>query len=646
MRPKKLFRYFSGLIVLGLFLFLFLGKLFSLQLIEGADYLAKATASPSSTTIATAARGEIWDSEGNTWVSNGLSWDATLESSAFSLDAEKLLLLYEFSLSQNRTILDSLPIESSYPYSLTEESSLFTRYLGEVDIADSDDGEALLTKLSALYALPKDLSNKERRALVGILYELDLRRKGLSWTDYHPFESLDLLAISTLQELGIDYLSFSPKSQRAYASSAGAHILGTVGAISSEALETYQSLGYAMDETVGKDGAELAFESYLHGNSGILVESEETSSYEPLPQSGNHIELTISLSLQEKVEEILASEVSQLADAKGAAVVMMDVNSGDILSLASYPSYDLSTFYEDYSCLLNDELNPLFNRAIQGRYAPGSTFKMVTAVAALEEGIISPDTEILDTGIYTYYSTPQPSCWIFRELGETHGIETVTSAITDSCNVFFYDIGRRLGIDLLENYAHAFGLGKGTSSPLLGEVTGTVAGQNYTESLGQVWQEGSTLSAAIGQENNSFTPLELCNYIATLANGGTRYKAELLKAVYPSDGGAPLFTSTPTVLDTLTISQETWDAVTLGMLNLCTEGSLSGIFADLDFSVAAKTGSVQVSGKETANAVFVAFAPYENPEVALAIVVEEGGSGGNLAPMAAEMLKSYFGTSF
>ena len=282
----------------------------------------------------------------------------------------------------------------------------------------------------------------------------------------------------------------------------------------------------------------------------------------------------------------------------------------------------------------------------QGLYAPGSTFKMVTAIGAMEEGIITPSDKILDTGAYTYYTdniAQAPKCWIFRQYGGTHGAVNVSEAITESCNVFFFDVGRRLGIDRLNLYARMFGLGKTTGIEIAGEKSGVIAGRDYTESvLRQPWYEGSTLSVAIGQENNQFTPLQLANYIATLVNGGKHYSTHLLKEIKSADYSEVIYTREPELLDTIQINPEYLDAVKKGMLAVTETGSAAKYFTDLDVKVGAKTGSAQVAADSEANAVFVAFAPYDDPEIALCIVVERGGSGTELSAIAADILSYYF----
>ncbi|MPM64042.1 Peptidoglycan D,D-transpeptidase MrdA [bioreactor metagenome] len=491
------------------------------------------------------------------------------------------------------------------------------------------------------------LSDRDYRAMVGVLYELALRSREVVWVDYVLAQDVDISFISKVKEAGLVGVQISPTTVRQYHTTAAAHILGRTGQMDKTEVEAYQKLGYSMDETVGRDGVEKAFEQYLHGEKGIRDIETNTGgkvvseTYRTEPQPGKNIVLTLDIRLQEAVEQSLAAHVPTLETAEGAAAAVINVKTGETLALASYPTFDLSNFSSQYAENASNPLNPFYNRATQGTYAPGSTFKMVTAVGALEEGIVTPKTQILDTGRYTYYKDYQPMCWVFRQFGRTHGLQNVTQAITNSCNVYFYDVGRRLTIEKLGQYARLFGLGTATGIELP-ESVGVVAGPEYTESQGQIWYEGNTLPAAIGQENNRFTPLQLANYVATLVNGGNHWSAHLLKAVKSSDFSAITYEYEPALLDNVTIAPEHLSAVKEGMLAVTESGSVASYFKDLDVKVGAKTGSAQVSAEGNSNAVFVAFAPYDDPEIAIAIVVEKGGSGSELGAVAADILTYYF----
>ena len=343
------------------------------------------------------------------------------------------------------------------------------------------------------------------------------------------------------------------------------------------------------------------------------------------------------------VEDLLAARVPGLSDqVEGAACVVQLVDTGEILAAASYPTFSLTTYNEDYQENYEDPLKPFLNRAFSGLYPPGSTFKMITAVAGLETEKITPSTKIKDEGRYTRWTSPQPQCWIFRQYGGNHGLVNVTEAIEVSCNYFFYEVGYQVGIEALDRYAEMFGLGQKTGIEV-GESAGTLASPEYTESRGGTWYEGNIASVAIGQESTQVTPIQLTNYISTLVNGGTRYSTHLLKEVKSSDFSQVIYEYEPQVQAELDIAPENLEAVTEGMHDLTTnDGSLANAFRNVPVEVGAKTGSAQVSSTSDSNAVFVCYAPYDDPEIAVSLVVEHGGSGSVLASLAAEILTYYF----
>ncbi len=461
------------------------------------------------------------------------------------------------------------------------------------------------------------------------------REEDVSWDGGTSIPEPTPRLLARIQEESLEGVSMFPTVRRVGSGDRAPHLLGRVAAMDETEWTHYEEVGYAMNERVGKDGAERAFEDRLHGTPGKRVvernrEGQVTSTqYSILPQAGENVSLTLSLDLQTVASDALQHFLDENPKAVGGAVAVLDVKTGGVLALVSLPGYDTETFSQDYSTLVKDPARPLLNRAVQGTYAPGSTFKMVTAMAALEEGYLTPETQILDTGRYTYYKNPQPQCWLYRQEKRTHGLETVSEAIEDSCNVFFYDAGRRVGIETLGDYARLLGLGERTGIELEGEQQGVVAGPSYTESLGGTWYEGSVLSAAIGQENNRFTPLQLAEMVSTLVGDGTR------RRVHIEEGAEG-------TLGTLSFSPENVDAVKQGMLAVTKQGSLRRVFRSVPVPVGAKTGSAQVEGKDQSNAVLVCFAPYEEPEIALALVAEEGGSGAGLGSVAAEILTSYF----
>ena len=505
-----------------------------------------------------------------------------------------------------------------------------------------------------------DMSETDARAVAGVLYELYYRSRITNWPIYYFAEDVDVDFITRVKELGIKGVEIETTSVRKVETEYAAHILGRVAAMEADEVDYYLGLdqGYTQNDKVGREGAELAFESYLHGEPGeraiernedgkitssIWLEDEETGESQA-PKPGNNVFLTIDIELQKMVEDLLAERVPGLSDeVEGAACVVQTVDGGEILAAASYPDFNLETYVEDYTENYSNPLSPLMNRAFQGLYPPGSTFKMITAVGGLEEGIIEPSTIIRDLGRYTYWTDVNPpQCWIYRQSRGTHGPVNVSEAITVSCNYFFYDVGRRLGIDKLDQYAAMFGLGQKTGLELY-EESGVVAGPEFTESLGGTWYEGSITSVAIGQESTQVTPVQLTNYISTLVNGGTRYSTHLLKEVKSSDFSQVVYEYQPQVQAELDIQPENLEAVTKGMHDLTTgEGSLANAFRNVPVEVGAKTGSAQVSSTSDSNAVFVCYAPYDDPQIAISLVVEHGGSGSVLASLAAEILNYYF----
>ena len=684
MEKKQFHRRGLGmLLLLAVILFGLGSSLYDAQMIHGAEYLARSQNSIAETQTVEAARGDILDRYGRVLVSNRVTYQVALNTDAMEKNRNDILLaLIRIARDAGVEWEDTLPITAQPPFRYTtdtpfqytttdEEGSPTTSHtrLGRLAVkmkwiddptADGAQGaplptaEELLEKMRESFQL--ELEGADMRAVAGVLYELYYRSMVNSWPPYVFAEGVDIDFISKVKEQGLSGVEIEAATVRTYNTEYAAHLLGRVGAI--ENWDAYKDLDldgdgtpdYEMDDTVGKEGAELAFESYLRGTAGVREVERNTSGkvvsekWTTAPQPGDNVVLTIDIDLQKQVEDILSQAIPQLAseDTEGAACVVMDVNRAEVLASASYPSYHLATYSADLAENSADPLKPFLNRAFQGVYAPGSTFKMVTAVAGLESGIIEPDTEIMDTGVYTYYQDDGPQCWYWRQYRRKHGLVNVSEALEVSCNVFFFDVGRRVGIQGLQEFAAKFGLGEPTGIELY-EETGVMAGPEYTQSMGQTWYEGSTLSVAIGQESSQFTPLQLANYIATLVNGGTRYSAHLLKEVKSSDFSQVLYTYEPEVLDSIDIQPENLDAVKAGMLALTTgKGSLARYFQDLPVQVGAKTGSAQVNAETESNAVFVCFAPYDDPQIAISLVVEKGGSGSTLASIAADILRYYF----
>ena len=501
-----------------------------------------------------------------------------------------------------------------------------------------------------------NLSKTDARAMAGVLYEVYLRTQEVYIATEYVFASdVDIDFISRVKELDLPGVVIEAKTVRQYHTRYAAHLLGRVALMDAEEWAYYKTVDedgdgvgdYQMNDVVGKEGAELAFESYLRGKSGTRTVERNTKGkivgeeWITEPEPGDSVILTLDIGLQAYVENLLAESVPQLQseETEGAACVVLDVKTAEVLAAANYPTFDLTNYASELVEKAEDPLHPFLNRALNGLYPPGSTFKMITAIGALEEEKITPRTRIRDEGRYTFWTTVNPpQCWIYRGSRGTHGSIDVTEAIRVSCNYFFFEAGRLLGIAKLDEYAARFGLGE-KSGIELGEKTGAVAGPAYTESLGGTWYEGSITSVAIGQESTQVTPLQLANYIATLVNGGTRHAAHMLKETKSNDFTQVTYRYEPQVLDEIDIKPQNLEAVKAGMLQMAQS---SRAFQELPFRAGAKTGSAQVSAQTESNAVFVCFAPYDDPEIAVAMAVEHGGSGIELANMAAEVLSYYF----
>lgn len=650
-------RVIALLVFFGAFLLLFAAVLYDAQILHGGENRAKSISSNAASETVTASRGIITDRNGKVLVSNRLAYTLVFDRSGFDDDAAlnaAILRLVQLCEETGTGWNDTLPIGrvGNFLRYSNARSETFDKFIEKNELTSGASGRQLLSELRELYHVDESLSEREARLIVGVRYELHSR-------DSYTFaEDVSTEVLSLITDGRYEGVTIRTASARVYNTALAAHILGTIGPIWQEEWSSsedtgyvgYADKGYSMNDLVGKDGVEKAFESYLRGTDGRrLITTDETGKitgelYTREPQPGGTVALTLDIDLQADVEAALAETISGMIDKdsneRGGAAAVVSVGTGEVLALASYPTYDLSTFNEDYDELVNDQRLPMFNRATQGIYAPGSTFKMVTAVAALESGIITPSSIIQDRGIYTYYKDPQPMCWIYSQTGSTHGRINVSQAITDSCNYFFYEVGRLTGIRTLDSYASQFGLGQSTGIEI-GDSSGVLASPEWAESHDQEWTDGQTITAAIGQSYNLFTPLQLANYVATLVGGGDHYQAHLLKNVKAYDNSRLLYMYGDKPMNTVEISDSTLSAVTRGMHELTVSGSVAYAFENCVVSAGAKTGSAQV-GTDIANGVFVAYAPYEKPEIAVAIVIEKGGSGAALANTAVEIINSWF----
>lgn len=440
-------------------------------------------------------------------------------------------------------------------------------------------------------------------------------------------------------------------SQRQYTDGTVApHLLGMVGPITNEEYESRKDKGYTLNDVIGKSGVESAMEEYLKGAKGVKTINTDASGnkseeYTLLPQTGDTVILTMDYELQKVAQEALAEGVKSLQTSleriypMSGAVVVMNTKNNEVLAMASYPTYDNSTYNENSDKLNTDQSKPLWNRALRSTYTPGSTIKPAVAMAGLQEKVISASSLIKCLGIYTYYQDYQPGCT------GRHGNQNVINALFNSCNIFFYETSRLLGIEKLNSYFAMFGLGEETGVELY-ESTGTVDSVALRKGMGELWTPGLTIQAGIGHGNNQFTPIQLCSYVSTIANRGTRYKASIIKSVKTADLSETVMESKPQILSQADFANANWDLVHRGMLLVGTESYAN--FRNVPVKVAAKTGTTTiektVNGRkiETYNGLILTFAPYNDPEIAVAVVVEGAGSGGSTAPIASAIMEHYF----
>lgn len=643
--------------LLAAILCLYTALLLYYQGINGDQYRALSMSSNARREIVEASRGVLTDRNGKVLVSNRLTYTLKFSDDELTDDAACNSAVWRLlDLFQQKGIswVDPLPLTKDAPYTLTTDSpgELFTNWLYNHDIPHKESetvtleltGAPLLAKLREIYKISDDYTDAQARLIAGVRYGAAVLSDS-----YVIAEDIPVTFISEVIDGHFAGVSTGSSSQRVYNTTYAAHILGRISRIFAEDWDQYKDKDYSMDALVGKGGAEEAFEQYLHGVNGVkLITTDENGKttgelYTKEPQPGNTVALTIDIDLQKVAEDSLAEKISAMTSqdgvSRGGAAAVIGVGTGEILALASYPTYDLSKFDDLYDTWVKDPALPMFNRATDGTYAPGSTFKLCTSVAALESGIITPSSTIVDRGIYTYYSFPQPRCWIYSSGGGTHGAVNVSQAITVSCNYFFYEVGRLTGIKTLDSYASQFGLGEHTGIEI-GDSTGVLASPEYAEAIGEEWTDGQTITAAIGQSYNLFTPLQLANYMATVVSGGDHYKAHLLKSVKTYDNSSVVYASNEAPLNHVDMSEETLQSIKEGTRNLAT-GSLSYYFNDCIVSAGCKTGTAETASS-LANGCFVAYAPYDDPQIAVCVVIEQGTAGANLASIAVDLINAYF----
>lgn len=514
-------------------------------------------------------------------------------------------------------------------------------------LTDFSSAEEILGFYEKKYAVSSEYDSDTALAITAIRYAMD-KANFSEKNSYKLCRDVDMAVVQQIKEQYSDFPGIDVVIEPFRSFTKGtlaAHILGRTGRIYAEEYAEMKNDGYGINDMIGKDGLEKVLEKYLKGKDGYKsVEMSRGGGVTRIlqdkePKSGNYAKLTLDRDIQEATENALKEKISQAVGTGSGAAIAVNPKTGGVLAMASYPTYDLSTFNEDYDKLIKSKSKPLINRVLNGTYSPGSTFKPLTSVAALESGTITPDTYITDLGKYTYYPSYQPTCLVYSSSGATHGTINVSQAIGVSCNYFFYDVGRRMGIETLDQYASNFGLGQ-TTGIELPESTGILASPSNRESAGGVWYPGDVLQAAIGQSDNLFTPAQLASYICTLLNKGKRYSLHLVDEVVDYDTNEVVLKKEPEVLSDNPISDSTYNAVTDGMRRVVTSGTASAAFASSKYKAAGKTGTAEVPDGAD-NVLFVGFAPYDDPEIVVAVIIEHGASSSFSAGVAREIFDAY-----
>ncbi len=524
------------------------------------------------------------------------------------------------------------------------------------------------------YKISHKYTDEEAYKIMTLRYELATK----GYTSINPVivaDDANWPTVAVLEENHADYPGVSTDEQpfRNYIDAPYiGNVLGYVGSINEDEYKNLKDKGYNLNDVIGKDGIEKQAESYLKGGDGTKTididiggrQTQELSKDAAVP--GNNVQLTIDMNLQKIAFDSLKRNIDliknrqagtdvrgNMGDAYAGAVVAMDVNNGEILAMASYPSYDPNIFLQPKdntdaqkaiaALYKSDSGNPTFNRAISGRYAPGSTFKPVVGVAALENGVITPDYTVNDTGTLSvdgmaFY------CLEFRNGLGAHGLINLRRALATSCNIYFHQVGMMTGINAIDQWAKTFGLGEKTGIDLPGEYKGIRSAPDYKKTLTKYrWGNADTAQTSIGQLYNAYTPIELVNYIATLANGGKKFTPHIIKDVTKPDGS--LLMSTPSDFTQINLKPETVSAIRDGMVAVTnsSDGTAVSVFQDFPFKIAGKTGTAETGDTtHSNNGVFVSYAPADNPKIAIAVVIERGVFGYFAAPIAKDIMAEYF----
>ena len=659
-------RHIAAVCVVLIFFSALVGDLVKLQIIDGDSYAQAVSSVSTRTATITAARGEIVDTNGNKLVYNEQSYSIVFNASYFPSEQEKrneiIISLIRLFEDNGLEWIDNVPLvyDSKGAIQFKEDSDSLIKQMKSRNMLNLNGyatAEECYNALIEEFEL-ESFDKYDARKVASVCFEM-MRQEFSVSAPYTFAEDVPEDISSSIMENSSFYEGVETKvvPVRTYTDGTLApHILGMVGSIDAEEYSELKEKGYKMNDTVGKSGIELAMEDYLKGTDGeetIYTDDEgnRTSEVTKEPEQGNTVVLTIDSNMQKVAQDALKGALEDYAGTVGnqvpnaGAVVVLSCKDSSILACASYPTYDISTYAENAEELNKATGSPLWNRALMSTYATGSTAKPSVAIAALEEGIIDEDYTVYCNGSYTYLGQA------FKcEQAHATAFVNVVNAIDESCNTFFMEVGRLLGIEKMNEYRNLLGLGSKTGCEL-NEATGVLDSPEYRSTLGQDWLPGYTVQSAIGQAGNLWTPIQLANYVNTIANGGTRYRTHFVKSIKNADYTETILENKAEVVCETGISEETLDIVKRGMREVGVTGYCARYFSHLPVEVACKTGTSQeyrkINGVSTKinNGFLIAFAPYDDPQIAIAVVGEGMVSGVYVAPVVAAIVEYYCGLS-
>ena len=654
-------------------------QLFNLQIVHGAEYREESNTRLTRETTLEAARGEILDRTGTALVTNSTKFSVELYKTKIDDNELNQSILNIVNLLEKYQVeyVDSFPI-SIDPFQFTISDETLVNWKENYDLDENISAEEAFYDFKDRYEI-ENTDITEIRKIIAIRYEITTTgyssTRALTIAEDIPREAVAEFSESSDKFPGINIVT---EPVREYTSETlASHILGYASTISAEEYATRKET-YDQNDIIGKTGIEYVFEEYLKGQDGtkqidMAVDGTITSEYTSEEAiAGSDVVLTIDSNLQQVTEQALEANIKKIDsggfgrayNTNAGSCVVMNVKTGEILAMASYPNYNPADFVggistDKWNQYNTDSAKPLMNKAVQNSYEPGSIFKMVTAIAGLESGVITRTEKINDVGEYRKYGKEWP-CWYYTDYHRGHGYLNVSQAIERSCNYFFYETGDRMGIETLAKYARYFGLGQKTGVELPSEASGAMATPEYAETVGVTWTKGQTINASIGQGLDNFSPLQMAKYISMLANGGNDIDVTIIKSIIKPDGteasreeinnfvNQKLGLTEEEESEEVTISQETMNAVLEGMRSVTTDetGTAYSRFQDFGIAVGGKTGSAEsfdANGNEIVNAWFAGFAPYDDPEIAVVVMVENGGHGNYTAEAVVEIMQEYFG---